>query len=881
MDRRGPDITRERTRLDPSRRDVLRMGLAGMAAIAAQPVYAWLPAWQQATTGPLKRIYLAPDDHTDLFWTADDAAYRDAFVRMIDYYLDLADETASLPADFQSRWNCDGSYWVWVYERAKPAADFERLIARLRDGHLNMPLNALVINNGGAPAEAVLRGMYYAGQLERRYGLRFPIAISMENQTLPLGLTSLWAGAGARYSWKGICGCDTVVQAAVREREIYWAEGLDGSRILMKWNSRLVDNTGIGGYAEARDPAGIVEYVDTDGGFLARYPYQVVGAFGKGWDDLETKTDEFVTVAQNTTTAHRRVIVSNQRDFFEDFEATHGHEIPSAALSFGNEWDLYCAALAEVSSQIKRAVEALRGAEALATLAMQLDPAFMRGREAARDLAWMNLGLYWEHNFGLAGRDDFRDVRIAWQRQLAAEVTEYVETLQRDAQALIARALLSATDETRYFVFNALSWSRTDVVELLVNDTEAVHVFDLESGAELTAQQIVRGEHSFLRVLVPDVPPLGYRLVAVRAGSGQSTPPTIEVSEGVLETSRYRVTVSGNGAVTSWIDKSMGDRELIQTNGGRTANDLGTGGGTVTTGSVGPVSATVIATGDGPLAHRTEVTLYEGVDRVEIANEITQNFDETQTWAFSFNLADVALRHEELGAILRAQLVDAGGHYSAQNARYDWLTLNHFADLRDGAGYGVTLSNADCYFMRFGASTADWLDVSTAQINVLAGGRVGGDGRFGIRDQGGDSLFRQRFALRASGAFDATAAMRFALAHQNPLLAVQVTGEIVGSGGGPALPDSPFSLLQVDQPDLLIWALKPADDLEGGVIVRVWNLGAEPHPLALTFAGRTIGNLVPVSHVETPLDQQPGTEPEIEPYIVRPQQMRTFAITFA
>ena len=51
--------------------------------------------------------------------------------------------------------------------------------------------------------------MYYPGQLERRYDLRFRLAVAMENQTLPYGLGALWAGAGARYSWKGVCDCAT------------------------------------------------------------------------------------------------------------------------------------------------------------------------------------------------------------------------------------------------------------------------------------------------------------------------------------------------------------------------------------------------------------------------------------------------------------------------------------------------------------------------------------------------------------------------------------------------------------------------------------------------------------------------------------------------
>jgi hypothetical protein len=38
----------------------------------------------------------------------------------------------------------------------------------IKSGHISVPLNALCVCLGGAPAEAVLRGMYYPGQIERR-----------------------------------------------------------------------------------------------------------------------------------------------------------------------------------------------------------------------------------------------------------------------------------------------------------------------------------------------------------------------------------------------------------------------------------------------------------------------------------------------------------------------------------------------------------------------------------------------------------------------------------------------------------------------------------------------------------------------------------------
>ena len=63
----------------------------------------------------------------------------------------------------------------------------------------------------------------------------------------------------------------------------------------------------MGGYAEARTPAKEIEHVETDADFRKRYPYPVIGIFGKGWDDLKTLTDEFVTVAKEKTTPERQV----------------------------------------------------------------------------------------------------------------------------------------------------------------------------------------------------------------------------------------------------------------------------------------------------------------------------------------------------------------------------------------------------------------------------------------------------------------------------------------------------------------------------------------------------------------------------------------------
>ena len=217
-----------------------------------------------ATFAQQKKIYIALDDHTDYVYALDEEDHRKIFLETLDYYLDLADTTATNPSEHQSRWNCDGSLWLWTYEKNKTPAEFERLMNRVRDGHISAPLNALVSTYGAQPAEAVLRGMYYPGTLERRYGVRFPQAVAMENATIPLGLGALWSGAGAKYSWRGICGCATRTPYGANRPDVYWWQGLDGSRVLMKWNYFYpYEGASIGDYQECRFPERAVNTVET------------------------------------------------------------------------------------------------------------------------------------------------------------------------------------------------------------------------------------------------------------------------------------------------------------------------------------------------------------------------------------------------------------------------------------------------------------------------------------------------------------------------------------------------------------------------------------------------------------------------------------------
>lgn len=822
--------------------------------------------------GATPRYYLANDDHSDYLWSGDADDYRAAFINMLDYYMTQAETTATHPPDFRGRFNCDGSIWVSEYEATHTAPQFQRLVGHLRDGTITMPLNTLVQLYGAMPAEAVLRSFYYAGRLERREDLRFSVVVPMENQTLPGGVASLWAGAGARYSWKGICACASRIDATNRPRDVYWFTGPDGKRVLMKWNSIFGDNQSIGGYAEARNPSAALDLMTSNPAYLARWPHDVHGAFGYGWDDLQSTTDIFLRTARDSSNASRRVIVSNETDFFADFETTHGGDLDAFGGSFGNEWELLMASMGEVTAKVKRSVEALRTAEALATVATLHDPGFMAGREAARDSMTMSCGLYFEHSWG-AGPGVNEATRAAWQRQVQQALSRYVDTLLADALTRFGTLLRQPGGGfERHAVFNPLSFTRTDAVDLAPVTAAPFRVFDLTTNSEVPAQSVVVGGLPRTRILATAVPAVGYRVYEIRPGTPGTFPPATTNVLPTIENALYRVTLGTRGQITSVIDRKDADRQLVGSGGAW--HDPGNGSGTVTLENTGPVSTTLLVNAGGTPAHQTRVTLYGGgIDRIDVEGRHTQNFGGTVTWTSRFNVTGGAWRHEEVGMIARAAYQSAGGDYADQNARTDYLTFNHFADLSDAAR-GITLSSRDSQFFQLGSSTPEFLDASSTTIRAVVGMQVDGAG-LGIANQAGDTQFLNRFGFRSHGVWDPAAAMRFALEHQNPLVATRVTGNAAAP-----LAEANATFLDTGSPDILLWALKPAEEAGQGFIARVWNLADQSRALALTLPGRTLGGAQVTTHVETPLRWASVSGNSVSAALAR-QEMSTFRLFLA
>ncbi len=812
---------------------------------------------------PLKRLYLGNDTHTDLLWNGGEEYWYKLNLDMAKFYLKIGEETATNAPEARSKWNYDVAWTLYMIEKNESPEFFNHIIDQIKKGQASVPYNFTLPVYGASTAESILRSFYYGGYLERKYGIDIDMAMCQENATIPLGLASLWAGSGAKYSWRGVCNCATKINTiGPRDHEIYWYTGLDDSKILMKWYSNYGWNAELGGYAEMLEPTVAVIQMDTltDS---QRYPYRIAGAFGKGWDNMYNYSLDLVWGLNHRTLPGTKLFLSNQLDFFKDFENTYGSQLPAVSESYGNEWDLNLASLAETSGKLKRSMEKLRTAESLAAIVSVDNNTVFDGLRGAKEDFLYGISVYNVHGWTADGPVDRHDF-ATYMRQQQQKVTDYVDTLMDYSLNALGSTIHSGNLENVVFVFNALNWQRNGLVDIPVTGVFNA-VKDLNTGKTYRGLLIEKEGANVLRVWVDGIPSVGYRLFQLINMKPKAEKVIAFSFDGkTIETPYYTATISRSGAISALYDK---DSRKTWSKG--QLNDLGNlksdSGAVIVVEEQSDDHITLLCRSTVPVAHTSRITFYAHDKRIDFSNTILQNFKDVLSYTFDFNVENPEVWHEEVGAIIKAKTRSQGGHYADRMARYDYLTLNHFVNV-GSAKESITLSNADCLFFKLGDSTPDFLDASSSEIHVLAGGQV--NDNLGMLAQDGDTVFHQHFSLLPQNdLFDAGKSMRFALQHQNDLVAG--TAE-----RGGLLSEKPQSFLTTTNKDILLWTLKPGED--DGIALRFWNMKPAPSGTELVF-NRDILGVRQATHVETPMGDLPFTVRGVK-LDFRKHELKTFLI---
>jgi len=184
---------------------------------------------------------------------------------------------------------------------------------------------------------------------------------------------------------------------------------------------------------------------------------------------------------------------------------------------------------------------------------------WMGGRPYPRERlnnAWM-LVMGGHFHDTAAGTATPRSYEFAWNDDVIA-MNQFAGVLTSASEA-IASGMNTETRGTPLVIYNQLNVAREDVVEASVSlpaGTKSVRVVGPE-GKEVPAQ-LENGKV----ILVAKAPPVGYAVYDVAPGSGAPQTGDLKVSAKSLENARYRVTLNGDGDVSSIFDKSL-NKELL------------------------------------------------------------------------------------------------------------------------------------------------------------------------------------------------------------------------------------------------------------------------------------------------------------------------------
>ena len=864
-----PEITR------PMKADfVLKVGKASVTrSVALAPQRKWT-------------LYLMPHSHNDIGYTELQSRVLKNHLEYIDAVIDFCKATDSYPDEARFRWNIEVSWAFESYLRSRPADKVQELLALLKSGRVELSANYLNMSDGFAHEE-LIRASIYSKVAGRTYG--FPVQAAMNNDVTGFSwaLPQIFSQQGVKYFTTGIN--EDRARAPLRRPNAFFWQSPDGSKIL-HWNGEhyLFSNYDLQLHeAYEKSFPKVTDY-------LAKlekrgdYPYDLIGFHISGYvtDNCPPKKELSDRVKDwNAHWAYPKLRLATMSEFFGALEKKYAKSIPTYKLGWPDYWTDGVASTAYETGLNRLAHGDILTAEKLAVAAKLADKAFVYPAGEIRE-AYESATFYDEHTWGAFNSisdpdSEFARSQWAYKAGFAYNAREIAKTVLGRSLPVLAKGI--ASPEARAIaVFNPLSWERTDVVRIdlpaeLRGKDARFKLFDKRNGFEIAYQ---RPEPNVIMFLADKVPPLGYGVYTLALDTAPMDFPAMPKAAGnVLENRYYKVTADPiTGGLSSVIDKETG-RELVDAKtktglnqyiyenpiGGRNAvNNMA---GTVKYDRFSPVAAAATAGLSGPVASsliltskakpcsdiRQEIVLYDGLKRIDFVNRLVK--DETREaeglyFAFPFAVEAGKPRMEIADATMAPETEQLPG------TTRDWHAIQNWVEIA-GPKQSVVWSPIEAPLVEFGAiNTGKWLAKLPPNSTALYSYAMNNYWHTNFKaGQGGPFVFRYAVTTRPGGA-DLTASTRFGGEVHAPLVAAWLPAKNAGP-----LPAGGASLFSLDKPNVIIQALKAAED-GNGIVIRLREIAGVETTVRIAsplFKGDTL------TYSATDVSEGPGNARTVVP----------------
>jgi Glycosyl hydrolases family 38 N-terminal domain/Glycosyl hydrolases family 38 C-terminal domain len=551
-------------------------------------------------------VFLCHQSHLDIGYTDRQDLVLAHHVRYLDSVLELAELTDGWPDDARFRWNVEATWPLEAWLAARPRAAREELLARVREGRIEVCALPFSMHTEAYSIDELARGLRFADTLREEHGVEVVTAMQTDVPGAVAALPGLLADAGVRYLAVAHNYAGRSVPYLHGGQGLgrpFWWQAPDGRRVLVWYTDSphgvAYMEGNLVGLAESAEVAEelLPEYLAA----LASRPYPYTP--GHLWLGLpagmEPEREPYphdllhlrvqsviadnappglgpaeVVREWNARFAYPRLRLATNREFFERAEEHLGSRLQAHEGDWTDWWADGIGSGARALGFNRVAQAAVRSAQTLHALADTRDEPECEW-PAEADRAYASMALFDEHTWGAAnpwedGLERMASGALQWRRKEAFALDAYdraTRLLEGSAERL-ARAVSRdgvAEDLADVVVLNARGSVRTDLVRAFVPfsrvpDGVGLAVVDAETGerephvAEPQQHERFRPAGRFLSFVARDVPACGFRrytLVAsdpAEAGFGDGDPL-------VLETEQLRLELdAAEGFVASLVD---------------------------------------------------------------------------------------------------------------------------------------------------------------------------------------------------------------------------------------------------------------------------------------------------------------------------------------
>jgi hypothetical protein len=691
---------------------------------------------------PIKTIYVVPSSHYDFGFIEPPNAIRERAARHIDEVIRVAEEDPNFRWTIESVWQIN----EWLKRQKKPSSvlptdkeKIARLINVIKSGRVAVSTAWGSMHTDFMGAEELNRMNYDFARLQNSYGITSDVAYMNDVPGHPMSVASVLANGGTKYL---VVGANTFINNATDlapgKVPFYW-EAPDGNKVLT-W----ISQGNRGAYVEALtqyylDPYTLDPYTDrrpfdmfnpelagkkSDIEIMeigvtdllnnynkAGYKYDAVMAM-YAHDFIEpTSVLNLERAAKLWNSRHDeiKIRIATSPEFFDYILSKYSTQIPTFRGEWSGLWSEAKTASPRISAVARYNHDHAPAAETLwSAIAMTRRLPFPVGNFAnIYDLMFTH-----DEHSG-AGNTGWPQLNSSEPLQEQnREYVEFTSKAKQETDKLLEAGIATLAQPNRWdnrppaangdtssvVIYNALSWNRTDVARVAPPspNRKVISVRDA-LGASVVFDTDEEGNAVFI---AKNVPSMGYVSYQVTSTDGKPVSSLRNVPGQSADNTRFTVSLNSNGTIRSIRDKRE-NRELVNAKGELPFNELLRVEGPDASKVVYPVApkisvrkgvqmTEVTVSREGSLFPATRITIFDGLDRVELSNELdpekmpfvggNNNWHDSYYFAFPFNVSKNGLKVMRGGQ----RWFDSLSDDYMPGARRDSTTTQHLIGLTDG-----------------------------------------------------------------------------------------------------------------------------------------------------------------------------------------------------